>query len=73
MPRYNKTEHIHDQFQLVRKLDELGCVIGVFDENDFASSVEKARTFEFQQIKRGNAELIIREALDKWFYPHKMI
>lgn len=73
MPRYNKTEHIHDQFQLVRKLDELGCIIGVFDENDFASSVEKARTFEFQQIKRGNAELIIREALDKWFYPHKMI
>lgn len=29
IPRYDKTEHIHDQFQLIRKLDKLGCVIGV--------------------------------------------
>lgn len=34
IPRYDKTEHIHDQFQLIRKLDKLGCVIGVFDEKD---------------------------------------
>ncbi len=26
IPRHDKTEHIHDQFQLIRKLDKLGCV-----------------------------------------------
>ena len=31
IPRHDKTEHIHDQFQLIRKLDKLGCVIGVFE------------------------------------------
>lgn len=34
MPRYDKTEHIHDQFQLIRKLDSIGAVIGVFDEKE---------------------------------------
>ena len=34
IPRHDKTEHIHDQFQLIRKLDELGCVVGCFDEKD---------------------------------------
>lgn len=30
IPRINGPEHIHDQGQVVRKMDELGCVIGVF-------------------------------------------
>ena len=67
MPRYNKTEHIHDQFQLVRKLDSLGCVIGVFDEKTLASAIERARYFHFQELAKGNAENIIRETLDNWF------
>lgn len=37
IPRYDKVEHIHDQFQLIRKLDTLGCVLGVFDERDLAA------------------------------------
>ena len=67
MPRYDKTEHIHDQFQLIRKLDSLGCVIGVFDEKDLPSAVEKAKTFEFQQLKKGNAETLISAKLKEWF------
>lgn len=67
MPRYNKTEHIHDQFQLVRKLDSLGCVIGVFDENGLAGSIEKAKHFCFQKLEKGNADRIIRDAIDRWF------
>ncbi|MCH5310448.1 MAG: glycosyl transferase family 28 [Prevotella sp.] len=67
MPRYNKTEHIHDQFQLVRKLDSLGCVIGVFDEKALAAAIERARHFRFQKLENGNAEVIIRDALDHWF------
>ena len=67
IPRYDKTEHIHDQFQLIRKLDSLGCVIGVFDEKELSAAVTKAQTFEFQQIQKGNAEGPIRAALQKWF------
>lgn len=67
MPRYNKTEHIHDQFQLIRKLDSLGCVIGVFDEKNLLSAVERAKTFDFKQLQKGNAENIIRRKLQEWF------
>lgn len=67
IPRYDKTEHIHDQFQLIRKLDSLGCVIGVFDERELPLAVEKARTFDFQQLPKGNAEALIREKLVEWF------
>ena len=69
MPRRDKTEHIHDQFQLVRKLDALGCVIGVFDADDLLSAVDRAQTFPFQQMERGNAEGLIRLALKDWFRP----
>lgn len=36
VPRYDKTEHIHDQFQLIRKLHAEKAIIGVlpFDGND---------------------------------------
>lgn len=67
IPRHDKTEHIHDQFQLVEKLDSLGCVIAVRDEHRLSEAIEKARTFDFKQIKKGNAEGIIRAALQKWF------
>lgn len=67
MPRHDKTEHIHDQFQLIRKLDELGCVIGVFDEHDLPAKICQAYSFQFQQIKKGKAEPIIEKALQSWF------
>ena len=67
IPRYDKTEHIHDQFQLIRKLDSLGCVIGVFDEKDLAEKIEKAKSFDFKQIKKGNAQCLIEDTLRKWF------
>lgn len=67
IPRYDKTEHIHDQFQLIRKLDSLGCVIGVFDEKDLAGKIEKAKTFDFKQIEKGNAQSLIEETMRKWF------
>ena len=67
IPRYDKTEHIHDQFQMIRKLDELGCVIGVFDVKDLPQKIEEARTFDFKQLQKGNAEILIREKLNEWF------
>ena len=67
IPRYNKTVHIHDQFQLIRKLDSLGCVIGVYDEKSLSEAVKRAETFDFKQMEKGNAETIIREKLKSWF------
>jgi len=67
IPRHEGTEHIHDQFQLIRKLDGLGCVIGVFDEKDLPAAMERARTVDFKQITKGNAEKIIRNKLREWF------
>ena len=66
MPRHDKTEHIHDQFQLVEKLDALGCVIAVLDEKDLPEAIERAKLYDFKQIKKGNAENTIREALKNW-------
>ena len=45
IPRHDKTEHIHDQFQLIRKLDKLGCVIGVFDEKRFTTKNKRSLFF----------------------------
>ena len=67
LPRHNGTEHIHDQFQLVKKLDELKCVIGVFDETKLFDAIKKADNFEFKKIEKGNAEPIIVQQLKKWF------
>lgn len=67
MPRHDKTEHIHDQFQLVEKLDALGCVIAVLDEKDLPEAIERAKLYDFKQMKKGNAENTIREALNNWF------
>ena len=66
IPRHDKTEHIHDQFQLIRKLDELGCVVGCFDEKDLPACIEKARSFKFEQLDKGTAEILIREKLSEW-------
>lgn len=67
MPRHEGTEHIHDQGQLTRKLDEMGCVVAVDDENGLAEAVEKVRTFRFRQLPKGNAENIIKAQLRSWF------
>ncbi|MFI3283247.1 MAG: glycosyltransferase [Rikenellaceae bacterium] len=67
MPRYDICEHIHDQFQLIKKLDSLGCVIGIFDENELAAKIKQARSFDFKQLKKGCVEPLIRQKLNEWF------
>ena len=80
IPRYDGTEHIHDQFQLIRKLDELGAVIGVFPSESnpqkyreqydetarmLQSTVAKAKTFDFKKIKKGTAEPRLRKKIEE--------
>lgn len=69
MPRHNHTEHIHDQFQLVRKLDSMGCILGVFHEKDLPDKMEEAYRHTFQPIQKGNAERIIEKKLTEWLKP----
>ena len=66
VPRRCPEEHNHDQGELVKKLEQLGCVIGVYDENDLPAKIELARTFEFKELKRGNALPIIEAKLKEW-------
>lgn len=67
MPRHDKTEHIHDQFQLVRKLDELGCIVAVYDGDSLSQAVEKARAFDFKPLRKGRADHLIEAKLKEWF------
>lgn len=68
VPRIEGIEHVHDQEQVVRKLDSLGCVIGVYDIKDLSSAIKKAKSYEFKPLMKGNAN-IINETLNTWF-PH---
>ena len=67
IPRHDRLEHIHDQFQLVRKLDELGCVVGVFDEKELPHKVKEAYSFHFKLLEKGDAESLIKRKLKEWF------
>lgn len=80
IPRYDGTEHIHDQFQLIRKLDDIGAVIGVFPSEEcpqkfreqydetfslLKDAVEKAKTFDFKKIVKGEAESLLRKKIEE--------
>jgi len=59
-------EHNHEQTDLVRKLEELGCIIGVYDEKDLPKKIERARSFVFQKLQRGSAKAVIQQKLREW-------
>ena len=67
MPRHNGTEHIHDQFQLVRKLNTLGCIVMVEEDEPLMDAVQRAEQHTFTQLPRGNAEQLIIAKLHEWF------
>lgn len=66
VPRIEGLEHIHNQEQVVRKLESLGCVLGVYNIEDLEQTIEKAKIFDFKPLVRGNAN-IIKETLERWF------
>ena len=39
----------------------------VFDERELAAKMEQAKTFEFKQIEKGNAQKLIEKKLQEWF------
>ena len=67
IPRIEGAEHVHNQEQLVKKMDSLGCVVGCFDEQELESCVRKAMTMEVKPLKKGDATDEINRALKEWF------
>ncbi len=67
VPRIEGLEHIHNQEQLVRKLDSLGCIIGCFDVNTLAACIEKAKDMQVTPLQKGDATGIINASLKDWF------
>lgn len=66
VPRIEGVEHIHNQEQVVRKLEELGCVIGVYDIKNLPQAIELAKTYNFKPLVRGNCDILI-STINKWF------
>lgn len=64
IPRICGIEHHHDQLQLVRALEAEGIVLGCYDTNELKSLIEKAKTYDFKPIKRGDATELINGFLD---------
>lgn len=67
LPRRNGQEHVHDQGQVAKKMDELGCVICCMDEKDLPLMIDKARTYNFKPLHRGSAQIVV-DTLMEWFY-----
>jgi len=67
VPRIEGKEHIHNQEQLVKKLESLGCVIAVYNIKDLSAKIELAKTFNFKPLKRGKASDIITTKINEWF------
>lgn len=80
IPRYDRTEHIHDQFQLVRKLHNEKAVLGIFprDENPdlylkqynetaekLKVAVEMVKSLVFRKIVKGRAANILTAKVEE--------
>ena len=61
VPRMKGLEHYHDQEQLIRQLEKDGVCLGCYDMSSLYDVIERARTFEFKPIKRGDASQLIND------------
>ena len=64
IPRINGVEHHHDQEQLVRALEAEGVFLGCYDTKELPDIIEKAKSFDYKPIKRGDASKIINDFLN---------
>ena len=46
IPRHDKTEHIHDQFPLIRNMYTLGYQKGVFDKKELRQKIRESDSFD---------------------------
>ncbi len=67
VPRIEGAEHVHNQEQLVRKLDSMGCVIGCLDVDRLSQCIARAMNMEVKPLEKGDASKIINDSLNEWF------
>lgn len=67
VPRVKGIENNHPQDELVKALEALGCIIGVYDISDLENSISKAREFEPKPLPKGNINQVINEFIKKVF------
>lgn len=66
IPRINGPEHIHDQGQVVRKMEQLGCVIGVYVISDGESLPENIfRDNRILDAYSHKTALLLKDAIKK--------
>lgn len=64
IPRRVGQECNHPQEEVVRHLEEMGCLIGCYDERQLPEMVEKAKTFIPKQIPKGSAKKVLQDFFD---------
>lgn len=64
VPRIKGIEHYHDQIQLIKALESQGVLLGCYNIEELPTIVEKAKTYNFRPIKKGDAGKIINEFLN---------
>jgi len=67
VPRINGMEHVHNQEQLVRKLESLGCLKGCYDIEKLITCVDFARNTTFMPLQKGSAKSVLTDYLKKQF------
>lgn len=67
VPRIEGPEHVHNQEQLVRKMDSMGCVIGCFDVKGLSDCILRAKDMVVMPLEKGSATDIINKSLNDWF------
>lgn len=61
VPRIIGEEHYHDQIQLVKALENNGVLLGCYNIAELPVLLEKAKTWRFKQIKKGDAGKVIND------------
>lgn len=61
IPRRVGQECKHPQEEIVRFLEREGCLLGCYDTTYLPAIIEKARSYEFKPLKRGDASKVIND------------
>lgn len=64
IPRKVGQECNHPQEEIVRLLEEKGCLIGCYDTSELPQILERARSYDFKPLQRGEACKTINHFID---------
>lgn len=65
IPRKVGQECNHPQEEVVKYLEQCGCLLGCYDTTRLLEIIQKARTYHFKPLKRGDASGLINTFINK--------